>query len=141
MKTEQIQARVDGFLALLPFVQGLGITVAEVSPGSVTVEMPFAQHHSSAPAQFPASVVGAIGDVAAIASCLSLVPDGWAVSTLDFTVKMTNPARGSRLRATGSVMQSGRTLSTARADIWALDGATEVHGGAVLATGRSFPIR
>jgi uncharacterized protein (TIGR00369 family) len=139
--SEKDELGVVDFLSQLPFVLGLGISVVTAAHGKVTVEMPFSSHISSAPDHFPASMVGAIGDVAAISACLTMVPGGWAVSTLDFTIKMTNPAKGALLRATGVVLQSGRTISTAKADIWAIDVESSIHCGTVLATGRNFPVR
>jgi acyl-coenzyme A thioesterase PaaI-like protein len=58
-----------------------------------------------------AYLIESVVDVAAVASCLSLVPKGWGVATLDFTVKMTGVAKGERLLAKGRVLQNGRINS------------------------------
>src|SRR5690349_5263359 len=101
------EAQVRSFLAALPFVGEYAIEVISVLPGEVTIELPFNERFSGPPGQFPASMVGTAGDVAAVASCLSLLPRGWALATLDFTIKMTGVAKGETLRAKGRVLQAG----------------------------------
>jgi len=129
------------FLDLLPFVQTLGIRIVDARPGAVTVEMPFSDAYSTPPNHFPASIVGTVGDVAAVASCLSAVPAGWATATLDYTIKMTGPATGEALRAEGRVLQAGRTTSVGTADIFAVSGTDRTHCGTLLATARNFPLQ
>ena len=103
--------------------------------------MPFDERFSGPPGQFPASVVGTAGDVAAVSSCLSLLPRGWALATLDFTIKMTGVAKGKKLRAKGRVLQAGRTNSVGAADVYIVSAERETLCGTVLATTRNFQIR
>jgi uncharacterized protein (TIGR00369 family) len=128
-------------LSRLPFVREFGIRIVSAEPGAVVVEMPFAERFSTPPGQFPASIVGTLGDVAAVSSCTSRLPSGWASATLDYTVKMTGPARGEKLLARGRVLQSGRTTSVGAADIFAVSDGNEVLCGTVLATARSFELK
>ena len=137
--SEYVDARA--FLAMLPFVRELGITLVKASPGTVIVEMPFVERFSTPPNHFPASIVGVIGDVAAASSCISRLPKGWTGATLDFTVKMTGRAQGERLRAIGRVLQAGQTISVGASDIYAVSGDREVLCGVVLATTRNFEIK
>ena len=129
------------FLDKLPFVREYGIKIVHSEPGEVVVEMPIEARFSTPPANVPASIVGTIGDVAAVASCLSKVPPGWAVATLDFTVKMTGPASGIKLIARGRVLQNGRTNSIGAADIYCITEEKELHCGTLLATTRNFEIK
>src|SRR5258708_32712033 len=110
------QTEIESFLAALGFVREYAISIAWVVPGQVTIELPFNERFSGPPGQFPASMVGAAGDVAAVSSCLSVLPRGWALATLDFTIKMTGIAKGDKLRAKGRVLQAGRTNSIGAAD-------------------------
>jgi uncharacterized protein (TIGR00369 family) len=125
-------------LALLPFVRELGISIVSAEPGAVVVEMPFAERFSTPPKHFPASMVGTLGDVAAVSSCTSRLPSGWAAATLDYTVKMTAPAQGEKLVARGRVLQAGQTISVGAADIFVVSGGGEVLCGVVLASARNF---
>src|SRR6516165_7769430 len=110
---DMTQTEIDSFVTALDFVREYAIRIVSVAPGEVTIELPFAKRFSGPPGQFPASIVGTAGDVAAVTSCLSLLPRGWALATLDFTVKMTGVAKGEKLRARGGVLQAGRTTPSA----------------------------
>jgi len=132
---------IEAFIGRLPFVREYAIHVAAAALGEVTIELPFDDRFSGPSGQFPASMVGTAGDVAAVSSCLSLVPRGWAVATLDFTVKMTGIAKGEKLRAKGRVLQAGKTNSVGAADVYIVSAGTEVLCGSVLATTRNFQIK
>jgi acyl-coenzyme A thioesterase PaaI-like protein len=135
------QAELESFLAALPFAREYQIRILSVTPGQVAIELPFDARFSGPPGQFPASMIGAAGDVAAVASCLSLLPRGWALATIDFTIKMTGIARGEKLSAKGRVLQAGRTNSVGAADVYIVSAGREVLCGTVLASTRNFQIR
>lgn len=141
MATASPYADPHALLQMLPFVRELGISIVSAEPGAVVVEMPFAARFSTPPDHFPASIVGTLGDVAAVSSCTSKLPSGWAGATLDYTVKMTAPAQGEKLLARGRVLQSGRTTSVGAADIFAVSAGTETLCGTVLATARNFQLK
>ena len=132
---------IESFIGALAFVREYAIRVASAAPGEVVIELPFDDRFSGPPGQFPASMVGTAGDVAAVSSCLSLLPRGWALATLDFTIKMTGVAKGEKLRARGRVMQAGRTNSVGAADVYIVSAEQETLCGTVLATTRNFQIR
>src|SRR5450631_424148 len=140
---EQHRGRTDmeSFFAALGFVRQFAIQIVSFAPGHVVIELPFDERFSGPPGQFPAWMVGVAGDVAAVSSCLSLLPRGWALATLDFTIKMTGVAKGEKLRARGRVLQAGRTNSVGAADVYVVSAEQEVLCGTVLATTRNFQIR
>jgi acyl-coenzyme A thioesterase PaaI-like protein len=141
MIASEMRADPRAFLALLPFVQAFAIRVVSAAPGQVTLRMPFLEPFSTPPNHFPASMVGLLGDVAAAASCISLLPRGWTGATLDYTIKMTGRAQGKALLARGRVLQAGRTVSVGAADIFTRSDAQEALCGTVLATTRNFEIK
>jgi acyl-coenzyme A thioesterase PaaI-like protein len=132
---------MESYLSRLAFIREYGIKVVTVAPGAVTVELPFDDRFSGPPGQFPASMVGTIGDVAAVSSCLSLLPRGWGIATIDFTVKMTGVAKGERLRAKGRVLQNGRSISVGAADVFVVIASEESLCGTILASTRNFEIK
>jgi acyl-coenzyme A thioesterase PaaI-like protein len=141
MRDHLDQAEIESFIGALAFVREYSISVASAAPGQVVIELPFDDRFSGPPGQFPASLVGTAGDVAAVSSCLSLLPRGWATATLDFTIKMTGVAKGEKLRAKGRVLQAGRTNSVGAADIYIVSAEQETLCGTVLATTRNFQIK
>ena len=132
---------IESFIGTLAFVREYAISVASATAGEVVIELPFDDRFSGPPGQFPASMVGTAGDVAAVSSCLSVLPPGWAIVTLDFTVKMTGVAKGEKLRARGRVLQAGRTNSVGAADVYIVSAERETLCGTVLATTRNFQVR
>lgn len=134
-------SNVGKFLRALPFVQEFGVELISAEQGRVVVEMPYDARFSTPPDFYPASIIGALGDIAAISACLSRLPEGWATATLDYTIKVLGPARGVSLRAVGEVVRHGKTISTARADIWACQDHAADHCGSLLATGRNYEIK
>jgi len=135
------QTEIVSFVTALPFVREYAIQIISVAPGQVVIELPFDERFSGPPGQFPASMVGTAGDVAAVSSCLSRLPRGWALATLDFTIKMTGLAKGEKLRAKGRVLQAGRTNSVGAADIYVASADREMLCGTVLATTRNFQVK
>ena len=135
------QAEIESFIAAMAFVREYGIQFVSLVPGAVVIDLPLDERFSGPPGQFPASLVGTAGDVAAVSSCLSLLPRGWALATLDFTIKMTGVAKGCKLRAKGRVLQAGRTNSVGAADIYVVSADREMLCGTVLATTRNFEIK
>jgi acyl-coenzyme A thioesterase PaaI-like protein len=135
------RTEIESFFAALAFVREYAINIVSMVPGQIAIELPFDERFSGPPGLFPASMVGAAGDVAAVSSCLSLLPRGWALATLDFTIKMTGIAKGEKLRAKGRVLQAGRTNSVGAADVYVVSAGREVLCGTVLATTRNFQIR
>jgi acyl-coenzyme A thioesterase PaaI-like protein len=141
MQDRLTPAEIESFIKTMDFVRAYSISIVVAAPGEVTVELPFDRRFSGPPGQFPASMVGTAGDVAAVSSCLSLLPRGWALATIDFTVKMTGVARGEKLRARGRVLQAGRTNSVGAADVYVVSENGETPCGTVLATTRNFQIK
>jgi acyl-coenzyme A thioesterase PaaI-like protein len=135
------QTEVESFLAAMAFVREYAIQFVSLVAGEVVIELPFDERFSGPPGQFPASLVGTAGDVAAVSSCLSLLPRGWALATIDFTIKMTGVAKGEKLRAKGRVLQAGRTNSVGAADVYVVSAERETLCGTVLATTRNFEIK
>lgn len=123
-------------LGAMPFYAALQVRITKVVEGSVTLEAPLTPAFEAPPGAFAASSVGALGDMAAMTSITSALPEGQTVSTLDFTVKMLGLSRGTALRAVGRALQLGRTTCVGAADVFLLDGDTAIPCGTVLATGR-----
>jgi uncharacterized protein (TIGR00369 family) len=66
-------------------------------------------------------VLGMIADTACGYSAFSLMPAGCSLVTVEYKINILAPARGA-LVARGQVLKSGRTLTVARAEVYAEDG-------------------
>lgn len=125
----------------LPFVANHGIEVVSADAEGATVRMPFDPQFGTPPDMFPTAMVGMIGDVAAVAACYAVAPEGHACATLDFTVKNTGLAQGDELVAVGRVLMAGKTVSVGAADIYAVSEGKRRPCGTVLATARVYKVK
>lgn len=131
----------EAIIAGLPFVKNHGIEVIKADSTGATVRMPFDPRFGTPPDMFPTAMVGMLGDVAAIAACYAVAPEGHACATLDFTVKNTGMASGHELIAEGRVLMAGKTVSVGAADIYVVDGGERRPCGTVLATARVYKVK
>lgn len=103
----------------------MGITVGDVAPGRVVLEMPFnadfSQHHGF----MHAGVITSGMDSACGFAAFTLMDADAEVLTVEFKCNFMAPARGARFRFEGEVIKSGRTLTFTEGRAIALDGDTE----------------
>jgi len=103
----------------------LGATMDEVAPGRVEIGLTPSPANSQQHGFVHAGAVSAIADSAAGYAALSLMPADTGVLTAEFKINLLAPAAGDRILARGSVVKSGRTLSLAKAEVFARNGTEE----------------
>jgi uncharacterized protein (TIGR00369 family) len=109
--------------------QGLMTTLeaklTDISPGAVEIEI---RPHAAISQQHGfvhAGAVSAIADSAAGYAALSLMPPGTGVLSTEFKINLLAPAMGDRIVARGRVVKSGRTLTVAQSEVFAVTGGEE----------------
>ncbi len=95
----------------------LGAWLVDVSPGSVTIEVPHAKKVTQQQGFFHGGVAGAIADTAGGYAALSLMPAGSEVLTVEYKINFIRPAVGPLMRAKGEIIRAGKTLLIGRVDI------------------------
>lgn len=139
--TPSTQALQNAVLAM-PMARTLGLRFVRAEPGATELEMPIADALCFQPGQLQATAVFALGDFAAVSAAGSLLPAGWANATVDGSVKLFAPARGTHLRARGRVVDAGRVLSICAADLFAVaEDGHETHCATWLGTARNLEPR
>lgn len=115
-----VEKRIAESFAKQGLMQTLGARLSAVAPGSVEivlVPMPaVSQQHGFV----HAGAVSAIADSAAGYAALSLMPADRGVLTTEFKINLLAPATGDRIVARGKVIKSGRTLTLAQSDVYAV---------------------
>ena len=106
------------FLMAMPIAQHMGFDITDVAPGRFEISQPFRRELSFRDGAFQAGPIGTLADMAAACAGATMLPDGWAASTIDYTLKLLAPAVGEKLVARGHVVRSGRSLTVAAADAW-----------------------
>jgi uncharacterized protein (TIGR00369 family) len=128
------------FLMAMPIAQHLGFDITDVAPGRFEITQPFRRELSFREETFQAEPIGTLADMAAACAGATMLPDGWAASTIDYTVKLLTPAVGEKLVARGRVLRSGRTLSVAAADVFCVRNGNETLCAAALTTISNFEL-
>ena len=98
----------------------IGARLASVAPGAVEIELPFRDDLTQQKGFVHGGILGMIADSAAGYAAFSLMPAGCSLVTVEYKLNILAPAIGS-LIARGEVVRAGRTLTVARAEVYAQD--------------------
>ena len=99
----------------------IGATLAAVEPGRVEITLPYREDLTQQKGYIHGGILGMIADSACGYAAFSLMPADCSLVTVEYKINILAPARGS-LVARGKVIKSGRTLTVARAEVYAEDG-------------------
>jgi uncharacterized protein (TIGR00369 family) len=99
----------------------IGASLGTVEPGYVEVRLPFRDDLTQQKGYVHGGILGMITDTACGYSAFSLMPAGCSLVTVEYKINILSPARGA-LVAKGQVVKPGRTLTIARAEVYAEDG-------------------
>lgn len=122
----------------MPMAQTLQLAFRRLETGESEIEMPVLDAFCFRPGQLQATAVFAVADFAAVSAAGTLLPPGWINATIDGTLKLLAPARGSHLRAHGRVVDAGKLLSICAAEVYAVDGVQETLCATLLGTARNI---
>ena len=99
----------------------IGAALTVVEPGYVEVRLPFRDDLTQQKGYVHGGILGMIADTACGYCAFSLMPAGCSLVTVEYKINILTPARGA-LVAKGQVVKPGRTLTIARAEVYAEDG-------------------
>ena len=99
----------------------IGASLTNVAPGAVEVALPFRDDLTQQKGFVHVGIIGMIADTACGYAAYSLMPADCSLVTVEYKINMLAPATGS-LVARGEVVKLGRTLTVARAEVYAQDG-------------------
>ena len=99
----------------------IGARLTVVEPGYVEIALPFRDDLTQQKGYVHGGILGMIADSACGYSAFSLMPAGCSIVTVEYKMNILSPARGA-LIARGEVVKPGRTLTVARAEVYADDG-------------------
>lgn len=133
--------RIRQAVLAMPVAQALQLRFRRIEPGEVELELPVTQEMSFRPGQLQATAIFAAADFAAVAAAGTLLPEGYANATIDATLKIVAPARGTAIRARGRVIDAGKLLTVCAADVYAVDANDhETLCATLLGTARNVPM-
>ena len=99
----------------------IGAALGAVGPGAVEITLPFRDDLTQQKGYIHGGIIGMIADSAAGYAAYSLMPADCSLVTVEYKMNILSPATSS-LTARGEVVKPGRTLTVARAEVYAQDG-------------------
>jgi uncharacterized protein (TIGR00369 family) len=96
----------------------IGATLGHVGPGVVEIELPFRDDLTQQKGYVHGGIIGMIADSACGYAAFSLMPADSSLVTVEYKINILAPATTS-LVAHGEVVRAGRTLTVARAEVYA----------------------
>jgi uncharacterized protein (TIGR00369 family) len=95
----------------------LGARLGRVSDGEVDIELPWSEGIQQQHGFAHAGAIATIADSACGYACLTRMPEGSAVLSIEFKINLLSPAVGERFIARGRVVRVGRTVGVATAEV------------------------
>ena len=117
----------------------IGASLTLVEPGHVEIELPYREDLTQQKGYVHGGIVGMIADSACGYAAYTLMPATSSLVTVEYKINLLSPAVGERLIARGEVIKPGRTLSVARAEVFARQGARMVQVAAMQQTLMTLP--
>ena len=115
----------------------IGASLTVVEPGHVEIALPYRDDLTQQKGFVHGGIIGMIADTACGYAAFSLMPAGGSLVTVEYKMNILKPGRGA-LRALATVIRPGRTLTVARAEVYAEDGS---HVATMLQTLMALPDR
>ena len=98
----------------------IGASLASVAPGVVEIALPYRDELTQQKGDVHGGIIGMIADSAAGYAAYSLMPADCTLVTTEYKINLLAAAT-SALIARGEVVKAGRTLTVARAEVYADD--------------------
>ena len=99
----------------------IGARLTAVEPGATEITLAYREDLTQQKGFVHGGIIGMIADTACGYAAFSLMPAGCSLVTVEYKINILAPARGS-LVARGEVVKAGRSLTVARAEVYAEDG-------------------
>ena len=96
----------------------IGASLTAVEPGAVEIALPYRDEVTQQKGFVHGGIIGMIADTACGYAAFSLMPADCSLVTVEYKINILAPATTS-LVARGEVVKAGRTLTIARAEVYA----------------------
>jgi uncharacterized protein (TIGR00369 family) len=99
----------------------IGARLTAVEPGATEIALPYREDLTQQKGFVHGGIIGMIADTACGYAAFSLMPADCSLVTVEYKINILAPARGA-LVARGEVVKAGRSLTVARAEVYAEGG-------------------
>jgi uncharacterized protein (TIGR00369 family) len=98
-------------------MQHLGVKLVRVSPGEVTLSLPYSERVTQQQGGFHGGAMGALADIAGGYAALTVVPADSEVTTVEYKINFLAAFNNGELEATGKVIKAGKRLIITSAEV------------------------
>lgn len=117
MTTTPLHDRVAESFRRQHLLSTLGASLLRVADGEVDIELPWSVGIQQQHGFVHAGAIATIADSACGYACLTRMPEGSAVLSVEFKINLLAPANGERFIARARFTRAGRTVSVATAEV------------------------
>src|SRR5580700_11687879 len=117
----EIADRVRASIARQSLLSTLGVTVAHLAAGHVELRLASRDDLTQQHGFVHAGAITTVADSACGYAALTRFPADRDVLTVEFSVSLVAPAAQPRFVAAGTVLRSGRTLTTCRGEVYGVE--------------------
>ncbi len=119
LRDPQALERIRRIFEGVPFLEHLGIRLADLGPGWAETALEVGPHLGQAEGFVHAGVVATMADHTCGTAAGTLTRPAQSVLTVEFKVSLLRPAVGDSLRCRAEVVRAGRSIVFAEARVWA----------------------
>jgi uncharacterized protein (TIGR00369 family) len=123
MSTALLHARIAESFDRQKLLSTLGARLLRAADGEVDIGLPWTEAIQQQHGFAHAGAIATIADSACGYACLTRMPEGSAVLSVEFKINLLAPAVGERFVARGRVVRVGRTFGVATAEVVAIAAA------------------
>jgi uncharacterized protein (TIGR00369 family) len=109
-----------------PFIADLGIALEAIGKGECVTSLALQPRHLQQHGFVHAGVQATMADHTAGAAAFTVAPEGRAVLTAEFSLRLLRPARGERLVCRAKVLKPGTQVAFVEVEVFAVAGGREV---------------
>lgn len=108
-----------------PFGAHVGIMIDTLRPGFAELHLDKRPELVQQLGFFHGGLIGVLADNATGAAMMTLLAENEGMLTVEYKINFLSPATGDRLIARAEVLRHGRTLTTARCDVFSVENGGE----------------
>jgi uncharacterized protein (TIGR00369 family) len=120
-KSQVYEQKVRKIIAEQAAMQLLGVEIIALTPGHLTLEMPYSRQLTQQNGYIHAGMITTGLDSAAGCAAFSLMEEDDDILTVEFKTSLLAPAAGERFEFQGEVIKPGRTLSFTESRAYAIN--------------------
>lgn len=118
------EAKVRASFARQRVMALLGAELVRVEPGRCEIALAWREDLTQQHGFLHAGITSTVADSAGGYAAFSLMPAGSSILSIEYKVNLLAPAAGERFLAVGTVIRSGRRVTTSELEVFALHGDT-----------------